>query len=54
MATTPIITSLLDTDAYKMHMQQAVFHQNANVNAAYEFICRNSDDYLGVYADEIK
>lgn len=54
MTNKPIITSLLDTDAYKVHMQQAVFHQNPNVNAAYEFICRNTDDYLGVYADEIR
>ncbi|KAG5469368.1 hypothetical protein LSCM1_02585 [Leishmania martiniquensis] len=47
----PIIGSFLDTDAYKLHMQQAVFHQSPTVMAAYEFCCRNKEDHLGVYAD---
>ncbi|KAG5494284.1 hypothetical protein GH5_02295 [Leishmania sp. Ghana 2012 LV757] len=51
---TPIITSFLDTDAYKLHMQQAVFHQNPTVIAAYEFNCRNKDDHLGIYADLVR
>lgn len=50
----PVITSFLDTDAYKLHMQQAVFHQNPNALTAFEFNCRNKDDFLGVYADEIR
>lgn len=49
----PILTSLLDTDAYKLHMQQAVFHYYPNVTVAAEFRCRNSDQ-LGVYVDQIK
>lgn len=48
----PILTSLLDTDAYKLHMQQAVFHHYAQVPVIAEFRCR-SDDNLGVFADEI-
>ncbi|QKJ86627.1 Nicotinate phosphoribosyltransferase [Paramixta manurensis] len=48
----PILTTLLDTDAYKLHMQQAVFHRYYNVTVAAEFRCRG-DDLLGIYADEI-
>ncbi|EPY27046.1 nicotinate phosphoribosyltransferase [Angomonas deanei] len=54
MSSEPIITSFLDTDAYKLHMQQAVFHSYRDVVASFEFNCRNKDDYLGVYADEIQ
>lgn len=50
---TPIITSLLDTDAYKLHMQQAVFHRYYHVPVVAEFRCRSSE-LLGVYADEIR
>ncbi|KHE03090.1 nicotinate phosphoribosyltransferase [Pantoea sp. BS_4] len=49
----PILTSLLDTDAYKLHMQQAVFHRYYDVTVAAEFRCR-SDELLGFYADEIR
>lgn len=49
----PILTSLLDTDAYKLHMQQAVFHHYRHITVAAEFRCR-SDELLGVYADEIR
>lgn len=49
----PILTSLLDTDAYKLHMQQAVFHHYADVTVAAEFRCRNQEQ-LGQYVDEIK
>lgn len=49
----PILLSLLDTDAYKLHMQQAVFHRYYDVNVAAEFRCRG-DDMLGIYADAIR
>ncbi|EBX6937495.1 nicotinate phosphoribosyltransferase, partial [Salmonella enterica subsp. enterica serovar Bareilly] len=39
---TPIITSLLDTDAYKLHMQQAVFHHYRSIPVVAEFRCRSS------------
>ena len=50
---TPIITSLLDTDAYKLHMQQAVFHHYSQVAVVAEFRCR-SNDLLGAYADQVR
>ncbi|MCT4701133.1 nicotinate phosphoribosyltransferase [Enterobacteriaceae bacterium H20N1] len=49
----PILQTLLDTDAYKLHMQQAVFHRYYDVNVAAEFRCRG-DDLLGIYADAIR
>lgn len=39
-----IIDSLLDTDAYKLHMQQAIFHQYPNTEAVAEFHCRSDED----------
>lgn len=48
----PILTTLLDTDAYKLHMQQAVYHRYQQVSVVAEFRCRG-DDLLGIYADEI-
>ncbi len=48
----PILTSLLDTDAYKLHMQQAVYHRYRNLSVAAEFRCRG-DELLGSYANEI-
>ncbi|PWC18588.1 nicotinate phosphoribosyltransferase [Brenneria roseae subsp. roseae] len=50
--TSPILTSLLDTDAYKLHMQQAVYHHYYHVDVAAEFRCRG-DELLGIYAEEI-
>ncbi|MFV0576177.1 MAG: nicotinate phosphoribosyltransferase [Vibrio sp.] len=41
---TPIIRSLMDTDAYKFHMQQAIFHQYADVDVVAEFHCRSDED----------
>lgn len=49
----PILSTLLDTDAYKLHMQQAVFHRYYDVSVAAEFRCRG-DDMLGIYVDEIQ
>ena len=49
----PILTTLLDTDAYKLHMQQAVFHHYYDVTVAAEFRCRDNN-MLGIYVDEIQ
>lgn len=49
----PILTTLLDTDAYKLHMQQAVYHRYYDVPVTAEFRCR-SDEQLGRYASEIR
>lgn len=49
----PILHSLLDTDAYKLHMQQAVFHRYRDVHVAAEFRCRG-DDLLGIYEQSIR
>ncbi|WP_076736493.1 nicotinate phosphoribosyltransferase [Cronobacter sakazakii] len=49
----PLLQTLLDTDAYKLHMQQAVFHHYYDVHVAAEFRCRG-DDLLGIYADAIR
>ncbi|EMB9641497.1 nicotinate phosphoribosyltransferase [Enterobacter cloacae] len=49
----PVLHTLLDTDAYKLHMQQAVFHHYYDVDVAAEFRCRG-DDLLGIYADSIR
>ncbi|MGV3344858.1 nicotinate phosphoribosyltransferase [Enterobacteriaceae bacterium LUAb1] len=50
--TSPILTTLLDTDAYKLHMQQAVFHHYSDISVSAEFYCRG-DILPGFYADEI-
>lgn len=49
----PVLHSVLDTDAYKLHMQQAVFHHYSDVHVAAEFRCRG-DDLLGIYAQSIR
>ncbi|ADU68670.1 nicotinate phosphoribosyltransferase [Pantoea sp. At-9b] len=49
----PILTTLLDTDAYKLHMQQAVYHRYYDVPVTAEFRCRGSE-LLGVYTDELR
>ena len=38
-----IITSILDSDLYKITQQQAVFHQYFNAHGRYQFVCRNND-----------
>lgn len=50
--TNPILTSMLDTDAYKFYMQQAVFHRYKDVSVCAKLICRD-DDLLEEYASEI-
>ena len=37
----PIINSLLDTDLYKLTMQQAIFHKHTDLTGEYHFKCRN-------------
>lgn len=49
----PILTSLLDTDAYKFHMQQAVLHRYPTISVVAEFRCRGNE-LLGEYVDEIR
>ncbi|KAA1184346.1 nicotinate phosphoribosyltransferase [Photorhabdus heterorhabditis] len=50
---TLIIKSLLDTDAYKLHMQQAVYHRYNDIPVVAEFRCRG-DELLGEYAEELR
>jgi len=40
----PILDSILDTDAYKIFMQQAVFHQYPDIDVKAEFKCRGTED----------
>ncbi|WP_422667276.1 nicotinate phosphoribosyltransferase [Buchnera aphidicola] len=46
----PIVKTLLDTDAYKIHMQQAVFYHYKNTTVVAEFICRGQN-ILGCYSN---
>ena len=52
----PIITSLIDEDLYKITQQQAVFHQYPDACARYEFRCRDPEQsvQLGALADELR
>ena len=38
-----IITSLLETDMYKLSMGQAIYHQFSNYKTTWSFKCRNKD-----------
>ena len=49
----PIITSLLDTDLYKLTMMQCVLHQFPETTVEYQFHCRNKA-VLAPYIDEIQ
>lgn len=49
----PIITSLLDTDWYKLTMMQGVHHEYPNASVTWEFRCRNAED-LEPYLAEIR
>ncbi|MEZ8096125.1 nicotinate phosphoribosyltransferase [Photobacterium swingsii] len=48
-----VIDSLLDTDAYKLHMHQAIFHQYPETEVVAEFHCRSKED-LRPYCDAIQ
>ncbi len=39
----PVITSLLETDAYKFSMGQAIYHQFSDYKTTWDFKCRNED-----------
>ncbi len=49
-----IIESLLDTDLYKLTMQQVILHQFPGVDAEFEFICRGSCPDLRPLAETIQ
>lgn len=49
----PILDSILDTDAYKFYMQQAVYHMYPNVEVKAEFKCRGNEK-LGFLIHKIK
>jgi len=48
-----IINSILDTDLYKLTMQQAVLHQFPNTEVEYKFICRNEKIDFKPYVNKI-
>lgn len=51
----PIITSLLDTDAYKFSMGQAIYHQYSDYKTTWTFKCRNTDvHFTHEMVEEIK
>ena len=41
MSRTPVLTSLLETDLYKLTMWQALLHRHPATQAEYRFVCRN-------------
>lgn len=49
-----IIKSLLDTDLYKLTMQEVVWNHFPNVQVEYAFRCRSRSVDLSPYADEIR
>lgn len=50
----PIITSLMDTDLYKLTMMQMYLHQYPSASGTYTFKCRNAaGKKLGLHAPEI-
>lgn len=51
----PIITSLLQNDAYKFSMGQVIYHQFSDYKTTWTFKCRNTDVVFDKYmVDEIK
>ncbi len=50
-----IITSLLETDAYKFSMGQAIYHQFSDYKTTWDFKCRNTDvHFTEEMVEEIK
>lgn len=50
----PIITSLLETDLYKLTMWQPMLHHHPATQAEYRFVCRNATEFpLGELADAV-
>lgn len=47
----PIITSIIDTDLYKLTMMQAVWRQYPNAEVYYEFKCRNNFNLNFIFDD---
>ncbi len=45
MSTAPVISSLLDTDLYKLTMWQTLLHRHPQTQAEYQFVCRNRPAY---------
>lgn len=53
-STSPVITSLLDTDLYKFTMLQSMVHSMPGNTAVYRFVCRGATAIpLGDLADEV-
>lgn len=51
----PIIKSLLETDAYKFSMGQAIYHQFSDYKTTWSFKCRNTDvHFTSEMVEEIK
>ena len=51
----PIITSLLETDAYKFSMGQAIYHQFSEYKTTWSFKCRNEEvHFTPEMVEEIK
>jgi len=49
-----IIDSILQTDLYKLTMQQLVLHQYPNADVAYRFKCRNNGIKIGFLAHTVR
>ena len=55
MKLSPIITSLLETDMYKLSMGQCIFHQFSGYKTTWTFKCRNTDVvFTSEMVEEIK
>lgn len=51
----PVIKSLLETDAYKFSMGQAIYHQFSDYKTTWSFKCRNKDvHFTAEMVEEIK